>query len=118
MRLAPDAGDGGAGHGVARRVLRPETNVTAYLTTMVQVPKRDAGGGARGLGGAIKVWVDGALAVDHDVYRPVRIDQDAAPVRAARRVEPRDGQAVRRSTRPWSVVRAADRARRRAAARG
>src|SRR5262249_31108657 len=28
--------------------------------------------------GAIKIWVNGRLAHDHDVYRPIRFDQDAA----------------------------------------
>ena len=75
-------------------MLRPDTNVTAYLTTMVHVPKATRAAVRVGSAGAIKVWVDGALALEHDVYRPVRFDQDAAPVRAARRLEPRHGQAV------------------------
>jgi len=61
-------------------MLRPDTNVTAYLTTMVYVPKATRAAVRVGSAGAIKVWVDGALALAHDVYRPVRIDQDAAPV--------------------------------------
>jgi len=61
-------------------MLRPDTNVTAYLTTMVYVPKATRAAVRVGSSGAIKVWVDGVLALARDVYRPVRIDQDAAPV--------------------------------------
>lgn len=61
-------------------MLRPDTNVTAYLTTMVYVPKATRAAVRVGSAGAIKVWVDGVLALARDVYRPVRIDQDAAPV--------------------------------------
>ncbi|MCU1278366.1 MAG: Tetratricopeptide 2 repeat protein, partial [bacterium] len=61
-------------------MLRPDTNVTAYLTTMVHVPKATRAAVRAGSAGAIKVWVDGVLAIDRDVYRPVRIDQDAAAV--------------------------------------
>ncbi|HEX6836672.1 MAG TPA: hypothetical protein VF334_08870, partial [Polyangia bacterium] len=61
-------------------MLRPDTNVTAYLTTMVYVPKAARAAVRVGSAGAIKVWVDGVLALQRDVYRPVRIDQDAAPV--------------------------------------
>jgi transglutaminase-like putative cysteine protease len=61
-------------------MLRPDTNVTAYLTTMVHVPAATRAAVRVGSAGAIKVWVDGALALERDVYRPVRLDQDAAPV--------------------------------------
>jgi tetratricopeptide (TPR) repeat protein/transglutaminase-like putative cysteine protease len=61
-------------------MLRPDTNVTAYLTTMVHVPKATRAAVRVGSAGAVKVWVDGVLALEHDVYRPVRIDQDVAPV--------------------------------------
>ncbi|HXU71034.1 MAG TPA: DUF3857 domain-containing protein [Polyangia bacterium] len=61
-------------------MLRPDTNVTAYLTTMVHVPKATRAAVRVGSAGAIKVWVDGVLALGRDVYRPVRIDQDVAPV--------------------------------------
>ncbi|MDB4971022.1 MAG: Cell division protein FtsK [Myxococcales bacterium] len=61
-------------------MLRPDTNVTAYLTTMVRVPAATKAAVRVGSAGAVKVWVDGALAVDRDVYRAVRFDQDAAPV--------------------------------------
>ncbi|MGZ3428615.1 MAG: hypothetical protein ACXVCV_18305, partial [Polyangia bacterium] len=61
-------------------MLRPDTNVTAYLTTMVHVPQATRAAVRVGSAGAIKVWVDGVLALERDVYRPVRIDQDAAPV--------------------------------------
>ena len=61
-------------------MLRPDTNVTAYLTTMVHVPKATRAAVRVGSAGAVKVWVDGALALSRDVYRPVRIDQDAAAV--------------------------------------
>ena len=61
-------------------MLRPDTNVTAYLTTMVYVPRATRAAVRVGSAGAIKVWVDGVLALARDVYRPVRIDQDAAPV--------------------------------------
>ncbi|HEX9105143.1 MAG TPA: hypothetical protein VF997_23190, partial [Polyangia bacterium] len=61
-------------------MLRPDTNVSAYLTTMVYVPKAARAAVRVGSAGAIKVWVDGVLALSRDVYRPVRIDQDAAPV--------------------------------------
>jgi transglutaminase-like putative cysteine protease/tetratricopeptide (TPR) repeat protein len=64
-------------------MLRPDTNVTAYLTTMVHVPKATRAALRVGSGGAVKAWVGGALALDHDVYRPVRFDQDAAPVELA-----------------------------------
>ena len=47
---------------------------------MVYVPKATRAAVRVGSAGAIKVWVDGALALARDVYRPVRIDQDAAPV--------------------------------------
>ncbi|HEY2745919.1 MAG TPA: DUF3857 domain-containing protein [Polyangia bacterium] len=61
-------------------MLRPDTNVTAYLTTMVYVPAATRAAVRVGSAGAIKVWVDGVPALARDVYRPVRIDQDAAPV--------------------------------------
>lgn len=62
-------------------LLRPDTNVTAYLTTLVHVPRATRAAVRTGSSGAIKVWVDGALALDRDVYRPARIDQDVAPCR-------------------------------------
>ena len=60
-------------------MLRPDNNVTAYLTTMVRVPRATRAALRVGSAGAVKVWIDGALALDRDVYRPVRFDQDAAP---------------------------------------
>jgi tetratricopeptide (TPR) repeat protein/transglutaminase-like putative cysteine protease len=62
-------------------LLRPDTNVTAYLTTLVHVPEATRAAVRTGSSGAIKVWVDGAPALARDVYRPARIDQDAAPCR-------------------------------------
>jgi transglutaminase-like putative cysteine protease/tetratricopeptide (TPR) repeat protein len=59
--------------------LRPDTNVTAYLTTLVHVDKATRAAIRVGSSGAIKVWVNGQLALDRDVYRPVRFDQDVAP---------------------------------------
>ena len=57
--------------------LRPETNVTAYATVAVKSDKAERVAVRVGSSGAIKVWVNGKLAIDHDVYRPVRLDQDA-----------------------------------------
>ena len=57
--------------------LRPETSVTAYATVAVKSDRAERVAVRVGSSGAIKVWVNGKLAVDHDVYRPVRIDQDA-----------------------------------------
>jgi tetratricopeptide (TPR) repeat protein len=57
--------------------LRPETNVTAYATLAVKAQKAERVAVRVGSSGAVKVWVNGRLALDHDVYRPVRIDQDA-----------------------------------------
>lgn len=80
-RLMPSAFKQGAQGMVSLdAMLRPDTNVTAYLTTMVWVPKAARAAVRVGSAGAIKVWIDGVLALEHDVYRPVRIDQDAAPV--------------------------------------
>jgi tetratricopeptide (TPR) repeat protein len=63
--------------------IRPDTNTTAYLTTFVKVDvARDAAIHV-GSTGAIKVWVGNRLALDHEVYRPVRIDQDVAGARLA-----------------------------------
>jgi transglutaminase-like putative cysteine protease/tetratricopeptide (TPR) repeat protein len=59
--------------------LRPEANVTAYAAVAVKVPRRTPAAIRVGSSGAIKVWVDGALALSRDVYRPVRFDQDAGP---------------------------------------
>lgn len=64
-------------------MLRPDTNVTAYLTTMVHVPRATRAALRVGSGGAIKAWVGGALVLARDVYRPIRFDQDAAPVELA-----------------------------------
>jgi tetratricopeptide (TPR) repeat protein len=61
--------------------LRPDSFVTGYLTTFVRVdPARSTRVALRvGSSGPVKVWVNGRLALDHDVARPVRFDQDAAP---------------------------------------
>ncbi len=58
--------------------LRPETNVTGYATTFVHSDAPADVAVRVGSSGAIKVWVNGRLALDRDVYRPLRIDQDAA----------------------------------------
>lgn len=80
-RLMPSAfANGTQGMVSLDAMLRPDTNVTAYLTTMVFVPKATRAAVRVGSAGAIKVWVDGVLALARDVYRPVRIDQDVAPV--------------------------------------
>ncbi len=61
--------------------VRPDTNVTAYLTTYIKVEAAADAAARVGSSGAVKVWVNGRLALDRDVYRPLRIDQDVAPVR-------------------------------------
>lgn len=60
-------------------VLRPEANGTAYVTFAVKAPRAERASVRVGSTGAIKVWVNGRLVLDRDVYRPVRFDQDAAP---------------------------------------
>jgi transglutaminase-like putative cysteine protease/Tfp pilus assembly protein PilF len=60
--------------------LRPETNVTAYLTVAVRADKAVHAALRLGSSGAVKAWVNGRSALTHDVYRPVRFDQDAAPI--------------------------------------
>ncbi len=63
--------------------LRPDSNVTAYATVAVRAPRAMAAAVRVGSSGAVKVWVDGRLAIDHDVYRPARFDQDAGAVALA-----------------------------------
>ncbi len=64
-------------------MLRPDTNVTAYLTTMVHVPKATRAALRVGSSGAIAAWVNTTRVLSRDVYRPVRFDQDAVPVELA-----------------------------------
>ncbi|HWE27609.1 MAG TPA: hypothetical protein VHB97_06370, partial [Polyangia bacterium] len=64
-------------------MLRPDTNVTAYLTTMVHVPKATRAALRVGSSGAIAAWVNTTRVLSRDVYRPVRIDQDVVPVQLA-----------------------------------
>jgi tetratricopeptide (TPR) repeat protein/transglutaminase-like putative cysteine protease len=60
--------------------LRPDANVTAYLTVAVRAEKATKAALRLGTSGAVKAWVNGRQVLSHDVYRPVRFDQDAAPV--------------------------------------
>src|SRR5207237_115976 len=64
--------------------IRPDTHVLAYATTWVRVERDQAAAIRAGSTGAIKVWSSGGNAsapvLDQPDYRPVRIDQDAAPV--------------------------------------
>ena len=64
-------------------VLRPDSQVTAYLTVAVRSSRAQKIAVRAGSTGAIKVWVDGRLALDDDVYRPIRFDQDAGPAELA-----------------------------------
>jgi transglutaminase-like putative cysteine protease/tetratricopeptide (TPR) repeat protein len=77
-RLLPSAATT-QGMVVLESVLRPEGDGTAYLTVAVRAPRKLRAALRVGSSGAIKAWVNGRLALDHDVYRPVRFDQDAAP---------------------------------------
>jgi Tfp pilus assembly protein PilF len=60
--------------------LRPEANVTAYLTVAVKSSKAAHAALRLGSTGAVKAWLNGRPVLSHDVYRPVRFDQDAAPL--------------------------------------
>lgn len=64
-------------------MLRPDTNVTAYLTAMVHVPKATRAALRLGSSGAIVAFINGTRVFARDVYRPVRFDQDVAPVELA-----------------------------------
>jgi hypothetical protein len=61
--------------------LKPDSSVTAYVTVAVKVPRAEAASVRLGSSGAVKVWVNGQLVLDHNVYRPLRFDQDVAPAR-------------------------------------
>ncbi|MSP59076.1 MAG: DUF3857 domain-containing protein [Myxococcales bacterium] len=61
--------------------LRPDTNATAYATSFVRSDVAADIALRVGSAGAVKVWVNGRLALDRDVYRPLRIDQDVAGAR-------------------------------------
>jgi transglutaminase-like putative cysteine protease/Flp pilus assembly protein TadD len=60
--------------------LRPEANVTAYLTVAIKAPKATKAALRIGSSGAFKAWMNGRPVIARDVYRPVRFDQDVAPV--------------------------------------
>ena len=77
-RLAPEVATGGM---VALDAfLRPESNVTAYATVAVRASKAAHAALRVGSSGAVRAWLNGRPALAHDVYRPVRFDQDAAAV--------------------------------------
>jgi hypothetical protein len=61
-------------------VMRPDSQVTAYATVAVRADKPGLAAVRVGSSGAIKVWMGGVLAIDHDVYRPARFDQDSGAV--------------------------------------
>ena len=75
-------------------MLRPDTNVTAYLTTMVYVPKATRAAVRVGSAGAIKVWVDGVLALGARRLSAGAHRSGRGAGAAARGLEPRDGEAV------------------------
>jgi transglutaminase-like putative cysteine protease/Flp pilus assembly protein TadD len=56
--------------------LRPESNVTTYAVVAVKAAWREQAAVRVGSSGAVKVWVNGQKTIDHDAYRPLRIDQD------------------------------------------
>jgi tetratricopeptide (TPR) repeat protein/transglutaminase-like putative cysteine protease len=58
-------------------VVKPDANACAYAQTFVESPEAHEAAVRVGSNGAIKVWVNGALAVGRDVYRPARFDQNA-----------------------------------------
>lgn len=62
-------------------VLRPDRQVVGYAHTWVRAAHAVDAAIHLGSGGPVKVWVNGRLAHAHDVARPVRFDQDVAPVR-------------------------------------
>jgi transglutaminase-like putative cysteine protease/tetratricopeptide (TPR) repeat protein len=81
--VPPPLAGGVAGMVPLDAMLRPEASVSAYATVAIKSPRAQRAALRVSSSGAIKVWVDGQLVHDHDVYRPVRFDQDAAPVELA-----------------------------------
>jgi tetratricopeptide (TPR) repeat protein/transglutaminase-like putative cysteine protease len=65
-------------------VIKPDANACAYAVTYVESPGAQDAAVRVGSGGAVKVWLNGALALGRDVYRPARFDQDAAAARLRR----------------------------------
>ncbi|MBI5480484.1 MAG: DUF3857 domain-containing protein [Deltaproteobacteria bacterium] len=61
--------------------VKPDANACAYAATFVQSPQAQEVAVRVGSSGAVKVWVNGAPALQRDVYRPVRFDQDAGAAR-------------------------------------
>jgi cellulose synthase operon protein C len=61
--------------------VKPDTNACAYAVTFVESPEARDVAVRVGSTGAVKVWVNGALALARDVYRPVHLDQDAGAAR-------------------------------------
>ena len=76
--LPPEAADRGFVHlGAA---LRPAREVTAYALAVVDAPREERVRLAAGASGAMKIWVNGALAIEDAAYHPARPDQRAAMV--------------------------------------
>ncbi len=57
--------------------LRPDENVVGYARAYVKSDKARTIAVRTGSAGALKVWVNRALVVSRDVYRPLGFDQDA-----------------------------------------
>src|SRR5207245_11300846 len=62
-------------------LLRPETSAVAYAVSFFELDRAAEVAVRVGSTGAVKVWLDGAEVIAHDVYRPLRLDQDAGGVR-------------------------------------
>src|SRR5262249_39585939 len=65
-------------------LVRPDSNVVAYASAWIELTQPADLAVRVGSAGAIKVWVDGANVVARDVYRPLRLDQDAAGLHLGR----------------------------------
>ena len=59
-------------------VLRPDSSATAYVTTVLRTEKPERIALRLGSSGPIKVWINGTLVFEKEIYRVAHFDQDVA----------------------------------------
>jgi len=69
-----------SGHADLGTVLRPAREVVAYALATVESPREQRVRLYLGASGAVKLWVNGALAIAEAAYHPARLDQAGAAV--------------------------------------
>jgi len=72
---------GVAGQVELAEFFRPNEEALAYLVTWIDAPEPTDAVLRIGSSGAYRVWIDGVEVAALDVERPIRLDQDAVPVR-------------------------------------